>query len=99
MPPSTPLDVQNKEFRRALRGYSIDEVDAFLDQVTEELDRLQGELKQGQDHRIDQADEQAIARALVTAQRAAEQTIEDANARAQTIRTDAEASAARTTET
>jgi DivIVA domain-containing protein len=47
MPPSTPLDVQNKEFRRALRGYSIDEVDAFLDQVTVELDRLQGELKQG----------------------------------------------------
>jgi cell division initiation protein len=99
MASSERLDVQNKEFTRAIRGYAIEEVDAFLDRVTEELDRLRGEVKRLQEHRIEHADEQAIARALVTAQRAAEQTVEDAKAQAQTIRTDAETNATRTAET
>ena len=32
MPGSTSLDVHNKTFTRAMRGYAIDEVDAFMDQ-------------------------------------------------------------------
>ena len=27
----TPLDIRQKEFRRAMRGYSDEEVDVFLD--------------------------------------------------------------------
>jgi cell division initiation protein len=99
MPPTKPLDVQSIEFSRAMRGYSIDEVDAFLDQVTEELDRLRGDVKRLQEQAIDHADEQAIARALVTAQLAAQQTVEDAKAEAERILTQAEANATRTTET
>ena len=30
----TPIEIQNKEFRRAFRGYSEDEVDDFLKIVT-----------------------------------------------------------------
>ena len=36
----TPLDIQNKEFRRGMRGYREEEVDAFLDQVIEDYENL-----------------------------------------------------------
>ncbi|MBN2848923.1 MAG: DivIVA domain-containing protein [Coriobacteriia bacterium] len=36
----TPLDIHHKEFGHALRGYNEAEVDAFLDQVADELERL-----------------------------------------------------------
>lgn len=36
----TPLDIHHKEFRHSLRGYAEDEVDQFLDQVADELERL-----------------------------------------------------------
>lgn len=36
----TPLDIQKKEFRHVLRGYSEDEVDTFLDQAAQEFEKL-----------------------------------------------------------
>lgn len=33
----TPVDIQQKEFRLAFRGYKERDVDAFLDEITEEL--------------------------------------------------------------
>lgn len=36
----TPLDIHHKEFRNALRGYSPEEVDDFLDDVADEFERL-----------------------------------------------------------
>jgi DivIVA domain-containing protein len=36
-PRITPIDVQQKEFRLAFRGYNERDVDAFLDQITEEF--------------------------------------------------------------
>ena len=36
----TPLDIHQKEFNHALRGYNEVEVDEFLDQVADELERL-----------------------------------------------------------
>lgn len=38
--PLTPSDVSNKLFDKAFRGYAMDEVDAFLDEVEGELTRL-----------------------------------------------------------
>lgn len=38
--PLTPLDIRNKTFRRAFRGYSEDEVDSFLEQVMREFEQL-----------------------------------------------------------
>jgi cell division initiation protein len=36
----TPLDIHHKEFRNALRGYSPEEVDDFLDEVADDFERL-----------------------------------------------------------
>ena len=36
----TPYDIQEKEFARAVRGYKEDEVDAFLDKIIVEMERL-----------------------------------------------------------
>jgi DivIVA domain-containing protein len=41
----TPIDIQQKEFRVAMRGYHEGEVDRFLDEVTEEMARLYAENK------------------------------------------------------
>jgi len=35
--PLTPADVSNKLFGKQIRGYSMDEVDSFLDDVEVEL--------------------------------------------------------------
>ena len=41
----TPVDIQQREFRVALRGYHEQDVDQFLDEVTEEIARLYAENK------------------------------------------------------
>jgi cell division initiation protein len=41
----TPVEIQQKEFRPAFRGYKERDVDVFLDQVTEEMARLHAENK------------------------------------------------------
>ena len=34
----TPVDIQHKQFRKALQGYSREDVDAFLDEIIESLE-------------------------------------------------------------
>lgn len=36
----TPLDIENKRFQRGIRGYDVDEVDDFLDQLTDDYETL-----------------------------------------------------------
>lgn len=36
----TPLDIQNKVFQRAVRGYKEDDVDGFLDLLTLDLEKI-----------------------------------------------------------
>lgn len=36
----TPLDIENKEFSKAIRGYNVDEVEAFLDKILKEYERM-----------------------------------------------------------
>lgn len=43
--PLTPLDIQKKEFNRAFRGYSMEEVDSFLDRVTSDYENLYREVQ------------------------------------------------------
>ena len=31
----TPLDIENKRFSKKINGYSVEEVDEFLDEITE----------------------------------------------------------------
>jgi DivIVA domain-containing protein len=130
MPPLTPLDIQHKEFTKAMRGYAMHEVDTFLDQVTEEFTRMQDEIArlreqassappsqpapvqvqappppQPQPHQPVAAEarggaggEEAIARALVMAQRMADQTVEEAKVKAKSMVAEAEARAKNMTE-
>lgn len=36
----TPLDIQNKQFQKAMRGYKEDEVDGFLDLLTLDMEKM-----------------------------------------------------------
>src|SRR5512132_2832991 len=128
MPPLTPLDIQHKEFTKAMRGYAMHEVDTFLDQVTEEITRMQDEIARLREQASSAAPaqpapvmqqapppppqpqpvvaeargsaggEEAIARALVMAQRMADQTVEEAKVKAKSMVAEAEARAKNMTE-
>jgi cell division initiation protein len=99
--PLTPIDVQQKTFATALRGYDLDEVDDFLDSVVVALKDYDQRLSDAQE-RIstleaelnDKGDaEGAIARALVAAQRSADAIVADAKEEAQRILSDADSEA------
>ena len=131
MPPLTPLDIQHKEFTKAMRGYAMHEVDTFLDQVTEEFTRMQDEIARLREQASSAGPpqqapvqvqapppppppqpqpvvaeargssaggEEAIARALVMAQRMADQTVEEAKVKAKSMVAEAEARAKNMTE-
>lgn len=36
----TPLDIENKKFQKQMKGYNVDEVDEFLDQLTLDYEKL-----------------------------------------------------------
>ena len=89
----TPIEIQNKEFRRAFRGYSEDEVDDFLKIVTEDFEALYKEnmdlqeqfnLFQEQVSRY-KSIEETLNATLITAQSAAEDTCVAANKKAKII--------------
>ena len=98
----TPDDIVNYPLKQSLRGYSISQVDELLDQVADELERMRAEL-QDRDRRLARAEHRAdeleeteatLRRTLVTAQRAAEDTIEQARQRGEEIIEDARRQAA-----
>ena len=70
----TPIDVQQKTFGTALRGYDLDEVDDFLDEVVtslreyeEKLESANGRIAELEARAGDQGDDaSAISRAFVT---------------------------------
>lgn len=77
----TSMDIDNKEFKKGLRGYNADEVDEFLDRVAEEYEIMYKEnsnlkekaifLEEKLDHHV--KIESTIQNTLVLAQNAAEQ--------------------------
>jgi cell division initiation protein len=73
----TPLDIHHKEFRNALRGYSPEEVDDFLDEVADEFERLFKE-------NIDLSEKLDAAAARVKEYGALEQTLQNTLVAAQT---------------
>ncbi len=99
----TARDIQEKQFHDAWRGYRQEEVDDFLDQVSEALDECQREnaALKGRAVELEQTvstardTEEMLKKTLVTAQKAAEEAIASAKAKAQKIIGDAEQRAAR----
>ena len=41
-----PIDIQEKVFTKAVRGYKEEEVNEFLDEITVDLDSLLNELRE-----------------------------------------------------
>ncbi|HEY5540716.1 MAG TPA: DivIVA domain-containing protein [Coriobacteriia bacterium] len=94
----TALDIHHKEFRHSLRGYSEEEVDGFLDQVADEVDRL---FKENIDlsERLEQASERVrgyqsmeatLNNTLLQAQRSSEEIVNKAGLEADAMMRDAE---------
>ncbi|MDI3316399.1 MAG: DivIVA domain-containing protein [Bacillota bacterium] len=96
--PLTPLDIHNKEFDRAFRGYNIDQVDEFLDEINrdyeaalreatmlrEQVARLNGRIKQYEEI------EETLRNTLVMAQKTTEEMRESARREAENIIREAE---------
>ena len=104
--PLNPIDVQQKTFGTALRGYDLDEVDDFLDSVVTALKDYESQLVESRD-RVAELERQlaergdsegAIARALVAAQRSADMIIEEARVQATETAAAAKTEAAKTIE-
>ena len=87
----TPNDVRNQQFPRAMRGYDRAAVDAFADQVSEELERLLRERAQLEE-RLRNMQEQ------LRAFRERERAMNDALVAAQQLRADTQAHAERESE-
>jgi DivIVA domain-containing protein len=83
------------EFNSSLRGYNTDEVDEFLEQVADGVDRLQAEVKVAADraenaertaqNRTGLDDDDSIRRTLILAQRTADLAIREAQEEASQI--------------
>ena len=83
----TPLDIENKEFKKGLRGYNENEVDSYLDEIKKEYENLYREnieLKDKLNALTEQIKryktiEETLKETLIVAQ----QTAEEVNASAQ----------------
>ncbi|RDY26358.1 DivIVA domain-containing protein [Romboutsia weinsteinii] len=89
----TPIEIENKEFKRSLRGYKEEDVDEFLDIVKEDFENLYREnlelkekvrLYQDQINKYENIEE-TLKATLITAQSAAEDTCSAANKKAQIV--------------
>ena len=94
----TAQDIHFKEFRHSLRGYSEEEVDAFLDKVADEFERLvkenidMAERLEAANERVRgyQSMEATLNNTLVSAQRSAEEIQNKAGLEADAMLRDAE---------
>ena len=95
----TPSDVEEKTFGTALRGYDLDEVDDFLDEVVSTIRELQDQLAEARASQPEPAaaplvaDESAVGRALITAQETADSIVADAREESEKIIDDAKTEA------
>ncbi len=101
--PLTPLDIQNKEFSLALRGFNREEVNDFLDRLTKDYEEIikenvqmkeQAESLEGKLEHYKKIEE-TLQKAIVIAQDTAEEVKRNASKEAELIRREAEKDAAR----
>jgi len=94
----SPEDIVNHEFKQALRGYAVQEVDDLLDRLADQLERAERDIVELR-QRVTDADaratealatESSLKRTLITAQDAAQRTIDAATTDAEKLRSDAE---------
>lgn len=95
----TPLEIQNKEFKRNFRGYNTKSVDGFLDEIIEDYEKVYKEnieLKDKVNMLADQIRqyntlEETLKSTLIVAQSTADEVTTSARKKAELIIEDAEA--------
>jgi cell division initiation protein len=88
-----PIDIQKKEFNKAMRGYSTSEVDSFLEGIAEDMEQLlkeNEEMSTQMKHAESELDkfnriEKTLKDALIVAQSTAEDVVHNANVKAEHI--------------
>lgn len=103
----TPIEIENKDFKKGLRGYKEEEVDEFLDIVKEDFEKLYREnLDLKEKIRLYELEinkysniEETLKATLITAQSAAEDTTHAANTKAKIIVEEADLKARQIIET
>lgn len=93
-----PMDIHNKEFKKAMRGYDAEEVDEFLDEIIVDFEKMQRELdvlktqlnNYSENMNSYREKEISLNNALVSAQRFADQLKKDAETKAAEIIAQAE---------
>ncbi|WP_127579652.1 DivIVA domain-containing protein [Paenibacillus koleovorans] len=101
--PLTPLDIHNKEFSKRVRGYDVDEVNEFLDQVIKDYESMLRENKelqnqlQGLQERLNHFSniEETLSKTIIVAQEAADEVRSNSKKEAQLIVKEAEKNADR----
>jgi len=89
----TPVDLENKEFRKGFRGYDIDEVEAFLTELSKDYARIYRENASLKDKNAILTDavenykemEETMRSAIISAQRTSEEIIKNAHEQSDTI--------------
>jgi cell division initiation protein len=99
----TPMDIHNKEFGHSFRGYTVEEVNEFLDRVAKDFEQVLRENIELKDQynminekmKSYQKLEETMHNAIVIAQEAAEEVKQTANREAELIRREADREAQR----
>lgn len=89
----TPVDLENKEFKRGFRGYDIDEVETFLTELSKDYARIYRENASLKDKNAILTDaienykemEETMRSAIISAQRTSEEILRNAHEQADTI--------------
>lgn len=99
----TPMEIHNKVFKKAMRGYKDEEVDEFLDKVVSDFERMyreNGELKDKLSVINEKVDsysliEKTLQNTLVVAQTTAEDVVVNARKKSEVLIKEAEEQAKR----
>lgn len=98
-----PMDIHNKEFKRVMRGYDVEEVDEFLDEIIVDFEKMQRELdvlktqisNYSENMNTYREKELSLNNVMLSAQRFADQLTVDAERKAAEIIANAEREAER----
>ncbi|ATO48114.1 MULTISPECIES: DivIVA domain-containing protein [Brevibacillus] len=101
--PLTPLDIHNKEFSSGFRGYNVDEVNEFLDQIIKDFELMIKEKREIEERmsllteRLDHYKnlEENLSKSILVAQETAEEVRNNARKESQLILKEAEKNADR----
>lgn len=93
-----PMDIHNKEFKKAMRGYDVEEVDEFLDEIIVDFEKMQRELdvlktqisNYSENMNTYREKELSLNNVMLSAQRFADQLTQDAERKAAEIIANAE---------